>query len=524
MKTFIYTLLTGFAAILLMGCDDFLSYNKYGEPSDDIFWKTNEDALQAADGLYFFMGNDGVVGRGFMHYYNCSDDVITGRAQAGCDAMKNFIANYTRDVVNNWPVMYQLIKRCNDIILNVPDMDVDTDVKNKVLGQAYFFRAWAYFWLAPYYGDNGENGGIPIVKEGLSLEEMDVPRCAGVRENYAYCIEDFKRAADLLPEFSSWPVADWGRPHKSACWAYIAKVALWDAQYDAGSYATTITYCDYVINSGKHGLLDDFRDVFKIENNFSKEYIFSITSSATGGGSILPGVYLENKGWGAYNGWGYFTPTIELVNAFDPDDKRLPATILQPGDWVTFLGTTKIYYSNESFSGMQFNKFMDPYKNADAIGKTINPNGDYPTTDLNMPLIRYAEVLLMKAEALIWQGKNGDAPLNEIRVRTGLPPKVNATKEDLMNERRCELAGEYSHRMLDLIRWGVAKQFVEYELHGYKAGPKPGIEIPQSKDDLLIQEIKVWDTRTFNPNVNHVFPIPTNEIAKSRNLVQNKGY
>ena len=524
MKKLINIALTGFILAFFMGCDDFLSYNKYGEPSDDIFWKTSDDALQAANGLYFFMGEDGVVGRGFMHYYNCSDDIITGRTQAGCDAMKNFIANYTRDVVNNWPIMYQLIKRCNDIILNVPKMEIDINVKNRVLGQAYFFRAWAYFWLAPYYGDNGENGGIPIVKEGLSVAEMDVPRCASVRENYAYCIEDFKQAATLLPEFSEWPAADYGRPHKSACWAYIAKVALWDAQYDAKSYETTISYCDQVINSAKHGLLDDFTDVFKIENNFSKEYIFSITSSAIGGGSILPGVYLENKGWGIYNGWGYFTPTIELVNAFEAGDKRLPATVLQPGDNVTFFGATKIYYSNESFSGMQFNKFMDPYKIASPIGKTINSNGDYPTTNLNIPLIRYAEVLLMKAEALIWQGRNGDAPLNQIRARAGLPPKTNATKEDLMNERRCELAGEFSHRMLDLIRWGVAKQFVEDELHGYKAAPKPGIEIPQTKDELVINEITVWGKRTFNPSVNHVFPIPTNEIAKSRNLVQNKGY
>ena len=512
------------ALTLLAGCDDFLTLNKYGEPSDDRFWITANDALQAADGLYFFMGDDGVVGRGFMHYYNCSDDTITGRSQGGCDNIKNFIADYSRDVTANWPRMYQLIKRSNDIIINLPDMDIDSDTKNKVLGQAYFFRAFAYFWLAPYYGDNGQNGGIPIVEPGLPTDQMDVPRAASVRDNYAYCIEDFKRAADLLPEFSQWPAADQGRPHKSACWAYIAKVALWDAQYDASSYETVVTYCDMVINSGKHGLLDNFADVFTIANNFSREYIFSASSSAVGGGSILPGVYLENKGWGEYNGWGYFTPTLELVRAFEPGDRRLPVTVSQPGDEITFLGETKIYYSNESLSGMQNSKFMEPYKNADAIGTTINPNGDYPTTALNIPFIRYAEVLLMKAEALIWQGRNGDAPLNEVRDRAGLPAKTNATKADLMNERRCELAGEFSNRTLDLIRWGVAEQYLENELHGYRASPKPGVTIPQSKDDLVIEEIVVWSRRTFDPNVNHVFPIPTNEISKGKNLKQNIGY
>jgi len=217
-------------------------------------------------------------------------------------------------------------------------------------------------------------------------------------------------------------------------------------------------------------------------------------------------------------------PTLELVRAFEESDKRLPATILQPGDTITFFGAKKIYYSNESFSGMQFNKLMDPFRVANPCGNTVNPNGDYPTTNLNIPLIRYAEVLLMKAEALIRQGGNGDAPLNEIRARAGLPPRRNATKEDLMNERRCELAGEFSNRMLDLIRRGVAGKYVEKELHGYKAVPKPGVEIPQSKDDLMIEEVSVWNRRVLNPAVNHVFPIPANEIAKSRNLVQNKGY
>lgn len=505
----------------LTSCEDFLTYNKYGEPSSDRFWMTENDALRAADGLYFWTGEAGVVGRGFMHYYNCSDDVVTGRTQAGCAAMKNFTADYSRDVVDNWPKMYQLIKRCNDIILNVPDMNISEDTKDKVLGQAYFFRAWAYFWIAPYYGDNGENGGVPIVEPGLAVDELDVPRVKSVRDNYTYCIEDFEKAAALLPDFKEWGEADYGRPHKTACWAYIAKVALFDAQYDASSYATTIEYCDKVINSGKNRLLDNFADVFKIENNYSDEYIFSSPSSEVAG-SFLPGALLENKGWGQYNGWGYFTPTIELVEAFEVGDKRLPATILQPGDKFFFLGQEKVYYSNESLSGMQFNKYMDPFKAADAIGTTVNPNGDNPTTSLNIPLIRYAEVLLMKAEALIWQGQNGDAPLNEVRKRAGLSPKQNATKEDLMNERRCELAGEFSNRMLDLIRWGVAKNYVEKPLHGYSVKAK--IPVPQSKDDLEITEIEAWPSRTFNASVNHVFPIPTNEISKSKNLIQNKGY
>lgn len=509
------------AALSLVACKNFLVYERKGDPSSENFWKTETDAQSAADGLYFFMSNTDVVGRGFMHYYNCSDDIVTGRSQAGCDRMKEFIADYSRDVVGNWPEMYKLIKRCNDIIFYVPNMKISQTTKDAVLGQAYFFRAWAYLWIAPYYGDNGANGGIPIVTEKTSLDSLDVPRAAKVSMNYEFCIADFKRAAELLPYFDQLSKDNYGRPHKSACWAYIAKAALYNAKYDNSYYDVVIEYCDKVIGSGKHGLVADFGELFTSKNNFSKEYIWSFVSNHIEG-SILPGIMLENKGWGQYNGWGYFTPTLSLVEAFEQNDKRLPVTVLQPGDKFKFLGKERIYYSSESSSGMMFNKYMEPFTYEDAIGKTISTNGDYPSTTLSIPLIRYAEVLLWKAESQIWTGKSGDESLNQVRTRAGLAPKVNATKEDLKNERRCELAGEFTNRFLDLVRWGDAATVCTKPLYGYRTtAKKPEVK---SKDDLNIEVVQVWAERRFNPEVNHVFPIPQNDISQSKNLKQNIGY
>lgn len=521
MKSRYYNIVLATLLLAISGCSDFLTYERKGDPSSDSFWKTESDAKSAADGLYFFMGTDGVVGRGFMHYYNASDDVVTGRAQAGTDRIKNFIADYTRDVVNSWPEMYKLIKRCNDILRYVPNMNISQETKNMVLGQAYFFRGWAYLWLAPYYGDNGENGGIPIVTENTPLNDLDVPRPPKVSMNYEQCIADFKRAADLLPYLDQLPQEQYGRPHKTACWAYIAKAALYNAQYDSKFYETTIEYSDKIINSGKHDLVPDFAQLFTIKNNFSREYIWSFVSNNLVG-SILPGIFLENKGWGQYNGWGYFTPTLSLVNEYEQGDTRLPATILQPGDTFTYLGNKRIYYSSESYSGMMIRKYFEPFTYANAIGNTINTNGDYPTTKLSIPLVRYAEVLLWKAEALIWQGRNGDEPLNKVRKRAGLPPITNASKADLKHERRCELAGEFSNRFLDLVRWGDAATECTKPLYGYRATQKNGVVT--SKNDLNIEVIQVWPARKFNPKVNHVFPIPINEIAKSKNLKQNNGY
>ena len=111
-----------------------------------------------------------------MWYENASDDMVTGRPQSGAANINNFVLDNTRDVKENWPVMYQLIKKCNDMIKNIPSMNISEKVKNETLGQAYFLRGWAYLWLAPYYGDNGTNGGIPIVTENTPWAEIDQPR------------------------------------------------------------------------------------------------------------------------------------------------------------------------------------------------------------------------------------------------------------------------------------------------------------------------------------------------------------
>ncbi len=516
MKNKIISLVTFALLLLSFSCsEDFLQYNKYGEPASDNFWKTQSDALSAANGLYSFFTNDEIVGRGFMWYIDASDDMVVGRDKAQAVNMKNFVdAGANSYTSQNWPIMYQLIGRANDIILHIPKMDIPEDMKNSVLGQAYFFRAWAYMWLAPRYGDN--RAGIPIVEPGLPVDQLDVPRAENVSKNYLYCVEDFKKAAELLPYFDELAASDYGRPHKTACWAYIAKAYLYNAEYDPTSYAQVVEYSDKVISSGKHELVKKYKDVFKMSNNWSKEYIWSFVSNAEAG-IITPSVFLENKGWGKYNGWGYWHATLELYDEFETGDPRREVTILKFGDKFKYFGDSIRYWSTNNRTGLQFNKFMAPFEDADCVGKNVNPNGDYPTTTLNMPLIRYAEVLLFKSEALVMQGKNGDAPLNEVRMRVGLTPKTNATMADLKHERRVELGGEWADRHFDLVRWHDAQAAYAKSLHG-----RIHADLANPASSFTVKE--VWPARVFDPIKNHVWPIPPDEILKSKVLKQNEGY
>jgi len=503
----------------LQGCSkSFTDLTPQGTITNDNFWKTEADAIFAANGLYTHFNDDNMFGRGLFWFINASDDMVTGRTDAGSAAVRNFIATGGENRINSmYRKFYQIIQRANTIIKNVPAMSISADVKNRVLGQAHFMRGYAYFYLAQYYGD--QRAGIPIVTEANMIDES-FSRPAHVRENLAQIEADLLRAAELLPLVTAYGAADLGRAHKDAAYAYLTKTNLQWARYDESKWAQVVKYCDMVTNSGSGRKLintgkpeSDFASVFYVENNYSSEYIFSVVSNKIQG-SILPAVLFENTGYGLYNGWGYFHPTLELYNAFEAGDFRKKATILEFNDSFTLFGQERKYYSSNSQTGFQFKKYMQPFRFPKE--QHLNPSGDYPTSDLNIPLIRYADILLMKAEAQIKQGKSGDTEINLVRNRAGLLPVSGATMVDLKRERRSEFAAEYTDRHSDLVRWGDAQAAY--------ARPATGRQHAVKNDPTSAYTIiQVWPARTFNPAIHHVWHIPPPDLTAS-GISQNQGW
>jgi len=491
-------------ASVLSGCTKQLDITPQGEPSKGNFWRTQADALKGVNAMYRNFDGEEFYGRGYMWYMNASDDMVTGRSNGQADNLRNFNSayvsgSYTRD---QWSMRYATIKSANDVINNVPSISMDQGLKNRYLGEANFLSALMYFQLSYNYAD--DRAGVPLVTPENSDDPNPTPRAANITANYNYIEGQLKKAANLLPMFSALATTDYGRPHKAAAWAYLSKLYLYKKDY-----ANAELYADSVINSGNRALQANYADVFKAENNWGSEYIWSAysTPSGEGGwGSILPGVMLENKGWGLYNGWGYYVPTKELYDAFDATDKRRSVTILKPGDTFTFFGATRTYSSANSLSGYQFNKYMDPFKYASPVGSHISPNGDHPTTDLNPPLLRFAEILLIKAEAEIMLGKSADTEINKIRVRAGLTPIAGATLAELKKQRRCELAGEWADRHRDLVRWGDAQAAYAQPSHGASGAV-------------------IWAARAFNPVTHAVWAVPQKEIDNSGGIIkQNAGW
>ena len=507
MKTYIKYLAL-IALTVSSSCSKQLDIVPEGSPSAQNFWKTKEDALKAEGGMYENYNEEDYYGRGMFWFINASDDMVTGRNKPQADNIKNFNRNYIGGgyTESQWSMRYAIIKRANDIIINVPAIKMDESLKKQIIGDAYFNAGLVYFQLAANYGN--EKAGVPIVTPE-SDPTVAIERAKNVNENYAYIITLFTKAAENLPFFSEMNTADYGKAHKTAAWAYLSKVYLY--QKDYGNAAK---YADMVINSGQHNLVSTgFASVFTAANNWSKEYIWSVVCTPSGGGtgwgSKLPGVMLTNKAWGIYNGWGYYLPTKELYDSFEVGDQRREATILKTGDKFMFFGAERSFTKDGgATSDYQFKKYMEPFSHTNPVPNHVNPNGDNGTTDLNVPLMRYAEVLLIKAEAAIMLSGagSGDVELNKIRIRAGLSAKAGMTLVDLKRERRNELAGEWADRHRDLVRWGDAQATYAKPLH-------------DSGGNII------WPARAFNPQIHDVWAVPQREIDNSAGVIkQNVGW
>ena len=541
MKKILMNICLAVSVLSFSGCSDFLDRESYGR---DTSWKTDEDVMKAVYALYYLVSpnwSEQICGRGHMWFECASDNILIGRDRPAVDEIREFRMSPSndQDVQEVWGVMYQNVAKANNIIKLVPDLGITPSVKKLALGSAYFFRGFSMLWMVPYYGDD-TNGGIPIILDTTPMDAMDSPRPDHVLKNYDQIIQDFRDAAEELPYFSELSADQYGLPHKAAAWAFAARAALYAAQYDQSYYDIVIEMCDKVMSltgADKRSLYIDpsdksksFANLWRKEQNHSSEYIFSLEGDVTNG-ARYHGVTFVNAGWGLYNTWGYYTPSKELWDAFEEGDQRREATILYPGNHVRFMGrditfggyctdgSITSYTTSHVSAGLINQKFISPWETGSY--SEVSNQRDKLWNTLNCCLMRYADVMLMKAEALIWTKGEGDAEaknlLDDIRERAGLPRDSRATKAQLQNERRCELAFEFQpSRHIDVVRWGLAEEYYSKPLHSVVSKMVDG--------RIETEEVEVYPGRTFNPTYNKVFPIPQTAFNGTVNLTQNKGY
>lgn len=461
-------LLAFFAIALFGGCKKFLDRKPLTATITDLQGGEIEGRTL---GLYGAIRNSAVepyAGDGFqsipwiaMNGFRSDDAEIVSDpgASAWHQTYDNF--QYTKDDWGAglyWSKHYIYINLCNDVIAAGAAQSTPAPATNLLMAEARFFRAYSYFDLVRTFGDVPKID-FPITK----------PSDAHVAKSTANEIWDFIEN-DLTFSQMHLPL-NWnntayaGRLTSGAAKTFLAKVKLYRKKYDEA-----LNLARQVIASNQYQLVTPYYRIFKTEGELSPESIFEIQASkAAGDGNIYWSRYGQTqgvRGSGTWDlGWGWNTPTESLVSSYEAGDLRKDATILYSGqsDGGPSTGGYGLTVPNLSNAKYWNKKVYNRHEDYLAAGLGT-PNNEAQNTWVNQRVFRYADVLLMAAEAANERGTLADSTdiktwVNMVRSRAGLPQVHYMNQSTMRNvikkERRSEFAME-SERFYDLVRWGDA--------------------------------------------------------------------
>lgn len=541
----LYLSVLAVSALFFGSCSDFLDVQPEGSAITNAYFTNDQQAIDAIDGLYKPLHKETVFGRDLFWEQGAACDIVWGRT-------RNFNSlatlSYTGDeepLRNSFDTFYQVMSRANWIIKQLLDKETRTelsDVEKRSLGEAYFMRGMTHFLVAYRYGTDKQ--GVPFVRYEDFEGEYDnsiPPQQPTVMDNYRLIIEDMDSAIEYLPKFEEYTEDERGRAHQAAAVAYKAKVYAYWATWDESQWNNVITMVGLLETEYGRDLAQTFDELFSSDfaDYWNAEYIWSIpsTGGVNGGGSDFPGVVLENKGWGVYNGWGQIKPTLDIYEEMAKDgagNDRLVRSILEYNQEFQFFGETMRFASSSDLeAGFQVNKYMDPFKYANAIADGyVNPNGDWPTARVNFPLIRFAEMLLFRAEAYIMtnQPELALSDLNRIRERSNLTLLDHTpTMTDLYHERRCELAFEFTDHLFDLKRWHRSSNSEIKALAEKELNSRPRVRNYEDRTSptsaFTIGYYADYPNKEPYQDYMMVFPYSPEQVTKSNGLLkQNEGY
>jgi len=481
---------------LFWSCSDFLDKEPYEDPSAEVI-KDEAAAIALVNGAYQPLQRPKLYN---MRIWTL--DIVAGNSEVGAgggnDGIETIqLANFVTGTDNAaaldiWRGPNPGILYCNTVLESVPNMDIDEDIKNRCIGEAKFLRAHYYFILVQLFGD------VPLSLTPAQPGDDLYPTRTDKDLIYQdVIIPDLLDAIELLPPRETYESADKGRASRGAAAGMLSKVYL-----TLGNYQEALEMCNLVEELG-YTLNPDYSDCFGGEERHknTEESLFEVQFLGLTKAGFWDdenqanwlSTYMgpRNSGWvgGAY-GWNQ--PTEKFVSQYEEGDLRKDKTILYEGG-TDFDGHA--YKKTMSNTGYNVRKFLVPL--------SVSP--DYNTNSASIIVLRYADVLLMKAEALNELGSTAEAeaPLYEVRKRAGLTDRTDVEgltqeqmRDKIRHERRTELAFE-GHRWFDIIRWENGQYALDF-LHSIG-------KVNASEKHLLL-------------------PIPQKERDSNPNLSQNPGY
>jgi len=480
--------------VFLASCNkDFLDKQPH-EFTDAVFWKTSEQAESALAGAYTpLQDEEALGGEEWCAIEAFGDNGYMQDPYGDYVAMAEFRATQNNEgdlSHNSYVSYYKTIKRSTDVLNYVPTITMDATQKKRILGEANFLKSFAYYELAIRYG-------------GLPIYDSKNPAASLVRKTEAETWAEIEKGLKEATTQLAWDHEE-GRPGLGAAWGMLAKVYAYEKKW-----ADAKTAAETVITSGKHSLSTNYADVFSIEHAHDTEILFGL-GARLDEYPITPVLMLPNNVWGGTHpepmgeGWRLVSATNAFYAAYQAGDLRKAATVAKRGvDVITYNGSTDVLIAPNNKSEIVCVKYNAPYKDK-YVGWAAG---------LNVPALRYADILLIATEAIM--NLNGGGPgttsgvaaaathFNKVRQRAGLAAIAAPTFANLMYERRMELAFEGGDRHFDLVRWGLAASV-------YNSLPAEGSYKP---------------ARTYTQATNRLLPYPQKQIDNSNGSIkQNPGY
>ena len=544
----------------LSSCSDFMDLTPEDQYDEATVWSDADLAKTVVNDVYSYVCDiaqevnpDAWTDDAFFtHVYGCRD------INEATVSPSNLGAYDRDDCPFKWSKQYKGIYRANLVLANIDNVPEKTGVDLNILkGETYFLRAYIYTELLRGFG------GVPIVDKVYSIEEasaLNLPR-ANVADVMDFILKDIEQATNLLPEQQTG--VNLGRATKGAAKALKARLLLHVAsplfadrtvnklecnQYTGDRqalYQQALDAAKDVINDSNYSLIDCNAGTIKeiaekfhniiITNNeetiWSKQYVNKDLNADN---------WVRNRvallhGPNGYHNWAGTAPTHDLVMAFETEEGKIPNTLLKPGESTTenpYMNREPRFYASILYNGCQWKgETLYTYEGSvDGYGlgggttctgyymrKLFDPEiskSQMRRTDLTFYYMRYAEVLLIYAEAMAMQDKLTEAleALNEVRDRVDLPAVSASTKTEFMkllrHERMVELAFE-GHRFWDLRRWGLATTV----LNGtHMEGVKP-TKVGDGYEYNVV-DCDAGKTRVYLEKYNR-FPIPIAEIQQN---------
>lgn len=502
--------------VLLLGCSDKLDVSNNNATSTSNFGTSAEQVEAAINGAFHPVTNTFFWGRIIHTGALLRSDEFNIFPFGSNTAMSTFLGNPgDRWATEPWQELYKSIARCNNIIASVKAEGIpDATTRNSLVGQAYFLRAFDYWYLVNLFGN------VPLITAPQDLDNLLVNQ-ADPSAVWDQIIADLEMAEDMLP--ASWSGDNLGRPTSGAATALKGKSHLY-----RGQWAQAATALMEVVSGGQYSLLpgSQYGDNFSTTNENNQESVFEL--QYLGQQTFVWGVDISGTGnMGNYH-IDYAPPTkspdnSHVVNPWlrdlfesNGDEIRRNETLAYDYPGATGYGGTD--YLTDFAADIQVANdagvepiFTRKYAGLD-LG--IRSEVDFLGTNVgnNWRIIRYADVLLMLAEALNEDGRTADAAMyvDMVRDRAGIAP-ITAVISDqagmrqaIIDERAMELAGE-GHRFFDLVRWDLADDYLGgTSLHG---------DHPKSISGGV-----------FQPGKHELVWIPNSELDANPNLNQNPGY